>query len=308
MKIQSGATVTPATRAWAADEAPPLWGSPAMDEIVAGDIRFDGTDQPKPSTQTTERWLQTYCQSGGGGRDTDCATAATAWERTKVSGADAYVSADGILAAPDTIVPGGKLYEAVVMTPTRAWVFTMDGNLDRAVFDAFLKTIELKPVNAVDTPPLTATFTSPSYGYSLKTLPEWTTQPAAKPWTGVDNQNESMDGVTITGTDTSFTGASQALGNQTYDDFLAAFHANTKAGVPQGCDGGEPSTWPELSIGDKVGRLEMLCNAAEALVEVGGRVYVFDWGNDTFNTEQHFSLASWKELLKGVTFTPETAK
>jgi hypothetical protein len=306
MKVQPGAVVTPATKAWAPGSSPPRWGDTALDQIVVGDIRFVGTDQPKPSTQTTDEWLQAYCQAGGGAGESDCANVPAAWEKIKVAGADAYISTDGIPAAPDTISPGGKLYEAIVMTPTRAWVFKMDGALDRSVFDAFLKTVELRSVNAVDTPPLTSTFTSPTYGYSVKTLPEWTTEAAPERWTGTGN-GSGLDGVSMAGTDTALTGASQPLGSRSFDDFVAAFHQTIQADVPSGCDGGDPSKWPELPVGDRVGHLEMLCNAAEVLVEDGGRVYLFEWGNATFDTERHFPFAAWKELLKSITLTPETA-
>ena len=117
-----------------------------------------------------------------------------------------------------------------------------------------------------------------------------------------------MDAITFTGTDTSFTAASQPLGGQSYDQFLAAFHANTLKGVPAGCDGGEPSAWPAVQVGDQTGGLEMLCNAAEVLVHVGDRVYVFDWGNDTFDGMSHLNLASWKQLLKSIVFDPASAK
>ncbi len=52
----------------------------------------------------------------------------------------------------------------------------------------------------------------------------------------------------------------------------------------------------------------MLCNMALAFVEAGGRVYSFGWGNDTFTTDTHLGLASWKDLLKSVTFAPGAAK
>ena len=192
--------------------------------------------------------------------------------------------------------------------PTRAYVFTMDGNLDRAVFDAFLATIQLRPAEAIDTPPLTETFTSPRFGYSVKTLPEWTTAAAEKAWTGVTNDSAMMDGVDFTGTDSHLGLTSQPLGDRTFDEFVAAFHADQKAHVPVGCDGGDPSTWPEVQVGDHVGRLEQLCNAAEVLVEVGGRVYLFEYGNGTFESARHFPFVAWRDLLKSITFTPETAK
>lgn len=304
MQIPSSARVTQATSSWAPGASAPLWGSTALDEVIVGDVRFVATQQPLVD-QTPETWLRAYCTANGG---SDCGSVPGSWEEIKIANQTAYVDTDGIDAAAGTIAPNGKLYEALLATPDRAWVFTMDGALDRSHFDAYLRTIVLMPDQAVDTPALTSTFTSPTYGYSVGTLPAWTTTNATEAWTGYDNQDPVMDLVTITGTDSRFAGASQALGGQSYDDFLAAFHANTKSGVPGGCDGGEPSTWPELPVGDQVGRLEVLCNAAEALVHVGDRVYVFDWGNDTFDTSQHFPLAAWKELLRSVAFAPENAK
>jgi hypothetical protein len=305
IKIPAGASVTPATQSWAASTEAPVWGSPQADQIVSDDIRLIATQQKLPAGRTPEQWMASYCALE---RHTDCANAPASWEKIKVAGVTAYVDQDGIPAAEGTIAPGGRLYEALLTTPSRTWVFTMDGNLDRAVFDAFLKTIVLQPSIAVDTPPLTSTFTSPTNGFSISTVRDWTTDVASRPWTGVDNQSDMMDAITITGTDTSVLAASQPLGRQTFSDFLAAFHANTKANVPEGCDGGEPSAWPTVPVGDQQGHLEMLCNAAEVLADVGGRVYVFDWGNDTFTTDQHLPLQAWKEVLKTVRFTPETAR
>jgi hypothetical protein len=52
----------------------------------------------------------------------------------------------------------------------------------------------------------------------------------------------------------------------------------------------------------------MLCNAADAFVEAGGRVYILEWGNATFDASQHLSIEAWKELLTSVVLDPASAK
>ena len=51
----------------------------------------------------------------------------------------------------------------------------------------------------------------------------------------------------------------------------------------------------------------MYCNAAQAVVDVDGRVYVFGWGNATFETDRHLTIESWMELLRHVTVDPASA-
>ena len=117
-----------------------------------------------------------------------------------------------------------------------------------------------------------------------------------------------MDGIDITGTDTSFSAASQALGDQSYDEFLEAFHAEYAQGRAEWVRRRRAVDVAAVQVGDQTGGLEQLCNAAEVLVHVGDRVYVFDWGNSTFDGTSHMNLASWKELLKTVHFDPASAK
>ena len=303
VKYPAGWRATPADRAWPAGTRP-QWGDPTLDEIKSSTIRFNGTQQIYAQGQTPQQWLLAYCQANG---QADCPSVVASWRPFKVAGQDAYLDADGVKAAANSVSADGLLYEAVVTLSNRAYVLTMDGRIDRSVFDAFLNTITLVPGNAVDTPPLTETYSSPTYGYTVGKLPTWPTRDATTTWTGADDETPSMDNIDITGTDTSFSGASQQLGSQTYDAFLAAFHASTQKNVPPECDGGDPATWRSIQVGDQTGSLEMLCNAAEALVHVGDRVYVFDWGNSTFDTNQHFSFVAWEAMLRTVRFQPWTA-
>jgi hypothetical protein len=295
-------TATPSTAAWMPGTTT-LWGDPALDDLRSDDIRFSGTSQLFGS-QSGDEWLVSYCEE----QALDCADPKGSWESTKVDGHPAYVDWDGVPALPGTVAPGGMLFEVVVPYGDRGYVFTMDGALDRATFDAFLATITLSPGDAIDLPPLTGTFTSPTYGYSAGVADGWSTHPASQRWRGYDNEPPNMDGIDIGGTDTGLGAASQRLVGQTYDAFLAAFHESGIRGAAPGCDGGDPAAWPAIQIGDQTGGLEMMCNAAEALVHVGDRVYVFDWGNSTFETGSHLPLRSWEEWLKSVAFDPESAK
>jgi len=303
VKYPSHWTVTPSTHAWLPGTRT-LWGDPALDSIATGHIRFVGTSQ-RLGGQTTTVWLKAYCQQDPAA---DCTDPTKTWEPIKVNGYEGYVDANGLPAASNSVYPGGTFYDAVVPLADHVYVFTLDGDVDRAMFDEFLSTITFRAADAIDLPPLTGTFTSPTYGYSVGVADDWTTKPATNAWVGVDNGPPAVDEIAITGTDTGFSGASQALGTQTYDEFLAAFHANTVHGVPSGCDGGAPAEWPPIQIGDRTGGLEMLCNAAEALVHVGDRVYVFDWGNSTFDGSTHLTVTSWRQLLKSVRFDPTSAK
>lgn len=305
VKYPSAWSVEPATKAWL-NGGVANWGDPAVDELRGSDIRLSATQQKFLAGQTEDQWMRAYCELNDAA---DCPNVPASWPRTKVSGADAYLTLDDVPAAGGTIKPGGRVFEVVVPTRQRAYVFTLDGAVDRAVLDSILASVELAPVDAIDLPELSDTFTSPTYGYSIPVAPDWTTTPATTPWKGIDNSPPVVDQIEIAGTDTGLTGASQALPKgTTYEDWLVTFHEPALHNNPAGCDGGDPSTWPPIQIGDRVGGLEMFCNAAEAVVNVDGRVYVFDWGNSTFDGDRHLSFASWKHLLQSVRFDPASAK
>ena len=163
-----------------------------------------------------------------------------------------------------------------------------------------------RPSEAVDLLPLDRTFNSPLNGYSIGTLPSWTVTPATKGWTSTIPDSAFMDGFDVTSA-VSVGAMSQPLGSRTFDEFLDAFYRvqhTTLAGG--GCDdGGAPSTWPTVPIGDQIGRLEVVCSLAsdEALVAVGGRVYLFELGRQ----DPSFPLSAFKQMLRTVTFDPATA-
>jgi hypothetical protein len=288
-----------AIESWVAGEQN-IWNSGINDELsLAGaGMRFSGASIALGPGQTADDWLTAYAAAA------DRAT----WAPITIDGRAGFLTADGVAAAGGTIAPGGRMFDAVVIDGDRAYDFNMDGNVDRATFDAFIATIKLDPSAVMLLPSLEKPFSSTWYGYTILRSGDWTVKPATTHWTGVDNSPPAVDEITVTGTDTTIPAASQRLPKDaTYAAWLDAFHRNTVANVPSGCDGGEPSAWPTVQIGDQQGKLEMLCNAAEALVEVGGRVYVFDWSNSTFDGAQHLGLASWKRVLETVVFEPSKA-
>ena len=315
----AGWTVRPATQSWQPGTAI-LWGDATLDAIQTSDARFVAAGQKLVAGQTAAQWLKAYCL--GAAKDTgQCDSVPQSWEPITIAAlqyapgtldpktdAGAYIDLNGVPAAPGTITPGGKVFDAVVVNNGTGWAFTLDGDVDRQMFDAFLDKVNLLPATLISMPDLTGRFTSPTNGFSIGTASDWAPTTATQRWHGLGNPSDVMDGIDITGTDSSFGGASQPLGKQTFDQYLAAYHTDSIPHVPGGCDGGDPSTWPEVQIGDKIGRLQELCNAADAFVEAGGRVYIFEWGSATFDPAQHFSLEAWKELLKSVVLDPASAK
>lgn len=292
-----GWTVTPAATSWTTVGSN-LWGSGINDELKTTDVRFSGASMALATGQTADQWISAYAQGAN----------VASWPRITIGGQSGYLTADGSPAATNAIAPNSVFFDAVIVVGGRAYNFDADGHLDRAYFQALMDGITFYPLSAIERSALEKTFVSPWYGYSVARKAEWTVTPATAHWTGVDNARPKVDEIAITGTDSIVSIASQPLPKgTTLDAWLVPFHANTTANVPQGCDGGDPSTWPTTQIGDQTGRYYLLCNAAEAVVSVGGRVYVFSLGNDTFTAPSHFQVASWLELLKNVTFDPTKA-
>jgi hypothetical protein len=85
--------------------------------------------------------------------------------------------------------------EATVVVGERLYLFTLshDRSDARAVFDAFVATIDLRPETAVDIPGLTTTFVSPTYGYSFGYIDREGLAPATELWDPVNQQLDHID-------------------------------------------------------------------------------------------------------------------
>jgi hypothetical protein len=74
----------------------------------------------------------------------------TAWQPIASGDQTGYVDVDGVPAQGGTIVPGGLLFDAVVVVDGRGYNFALDGNVDHDYFVAMLTTVIFDAASAVD--------------------------------------------------------------------------------------------------------------------------------------------------------------
>lgn len=146
VRYPAGWTVKPASAPWPAGVSL-TWGDPTLDELAGPSVRLTAASQPLASGQTEDAWLRAY--GAGAGAPVDLST----WGRIAIGDRQGYVDADGVPALGGTIVPGGRLYDAVVVVDARAYNFTMDGELGHDFFAAVLATVSFHPAAATDAPP-----------------------------------------------------------------------------------------------------------------------------------------------------------
>ena len=154
---------------------------------------------------------------------------------------------------------------------------------------------------AVDTPGLTTTFVSPTYGYSFGYLDRGGLAPATELWDPGDEQldniqfDDRFDAVE-TGLSAYFVGASTEIPDgvsidEWYDEYVS----------PSGC-GVPRSQQPEITIDGQLGRIAECPNQIEATVVAGGRLYLFMLGHERSDARAFFD--AW---IATIDLTPETA-
>lgn len=195
--------------------------------------------------------------------------------------------------------------EATVVTDGKLYVFALEHDRDdaRAVFDAFVATIDLTPETAVHFPALTSTFISSTNGFTFKYLDRGGLAPATELWDPVvdppvDNSGAHdgpFDGVE-TGYAAYFKAASTALPEGVaidawYDEHVSA----SGCGLPR-------SQQPEVIIDGQPGRIAECPDLIEATVVAGGRLYLFLLGDNRSDARAFFD--TW---LATIELTPETA-
>jgi hypothetical protein len=190
-----------------------------------------------------------------------------------------------------TVVAGGQLY---------LFSLSHDRSDARAVFDAFVATIELTPQNTVDFPPLTETFVSPTYGYSFGYNRGIT--PATERWDPDEQPVEDIDfdprfDAVETGYAAYFEGASTPIPDGVpIDEWVDEYVTPVAAG---GC-GVPRSQQAEITIDGQPGRIAE-CAHTEATVVAGGRLYLFTLHRTGY------AKAMFDAWIATIDLTPETA-
>ena len=202
--------------------------------------------------------------------------------------------------------------EATVVLYRRLYLFTLEGGSDaRAEFDAFADSIRLTPETAVDYPGLTATFVSPTYGYSFGYFRGLA--PATERWDPVpgqfeDNQvDDRFDGVE-TGLGAYLGAASTPIpAGVSVDDWVDTIDLKLTSASALSDSAWERCSVPrrqqeEVTIDGRPGRVLECPPQTMATVVAGGRLYLFVLLR--YEPDARAFFDSW---LATIDLTPETA-
>lgn len=246
------------------------------------------------AVQSDAQWLEAYCEQGTGDA-ASCPSAIAGWPAIAIGTRSGHLSKDDSGSV-------GSTMEAVTIVGGRGYVVSIVGVADRALFQAFLDTMQFDPASAVDLPLLNDSFTSPTYRFSIGVARDWETKVATTTWVGFDDAWPNVDRLEVTGTDSVIDMGSQPLGDgESFDQWLEAYHADATENTPQGCDGGPVSTWKTIQVGSALGRYTVGCNWTTAVVSHGGRAYTFSQRDATTEPTRHLRLSDFMLLLESVT-------
>lgn len=202
--------------------------------------------------------------------------------------------------------------EATVVAGERLYLFILEHDRSdaRAVFDAFVTTIDLTPETAVDLPGLTTTFVSPTNGYSFKHPHRVGLEPAKKLWDPV-NQPSPIDDlgdahyldefdVVETGLGYVFISASTQIPDEVSVD--QRVDAAVIKYLPAGCYVPRRQQAP-ITIDGQSGRISANCpEDIVATVVVDGRLYLFMMAHGGGDATAFFD--AWVDTID---LTPQTA-
>ena len=144
-----GWSVRPATESWPPDIFLPL-GNPAFDQLHRpGEAELNVASQPLAAGQTEADWLASFFHPYQGAAP--CGTAPADSPRLAIDGRSGYLVNTGCpMPADRTFSVPDLQYRAIVIADGRVYDIRLDGNIDRAYFDAIVATIRLDPSSALD--------------------------------------------------------------------------------------------------------------------------------------------------------------
>ena len=256
IKHPEEAAVTPGTQIWG------LADDDDFDVVETGLAAvFKGASTESPSGDSIDRLVNDMVEDSPGG----CAAPRSQPAEITIDGQSGRISEcqDEIVAS---VIAGGRRY---------LFALSHDRPDARAVFDAFIATIDLTPKTAVDFPNLTSTFVSPTYGFSfgyVRGKPE----PATELW---DPGNQQIDtdfddrfDVVETGLAAYLEGASTPIQDGvSIDEQVNEYVTPISVG---GC--GVPRSQQALiTIDGQSGRIVECHDGIQATVGAGGRLYLF---------------------------------
>jgi hypothetical protein len=275
-------TVSPATQLWGVSER----ADAGFDVVEAGSAAvFKGTSTKIPAGVSIDEWYDDYVSRSG------CGVQRSQQPEITIDGQLGRI-AECPNQVEATVVAGGRVY---------LFVLTHERSDARAFFDSFVATIDLRPETAVDIPPLTTTFVSPTYGYSFGYLDRGGLEPAVEPWDPRDGQLDNIQlsnrfDAVQTGLSAYFVGASTEIPDGvSIDEWYDEHVSRSGCGVPR-------SQQSEIVIDGQLGRFAVCPNQIEATVVAGGRLYLFMLGHERSDAAAFF--AAW---IATIELTPETA-
>ena len=146
----AGWSIRPATTSWPLDIFLPL-EHPAFDKLQRrGEAELNVASQPLAVGQTEAEWLDAFFHPFEGAAP--CGTLPAKSPRLAIDGRTGYIVNDACPMPADREFSVPDLqYRAIVIADGRVYDIRLDGNIDRAYFDAIVATIRLDPSSALDT-------------------------------------------------------------------------------------------------------------------------------------------------------------
>ena len=145
----AGWSVVPATAGWRPNTILPI-GNPALDRLErSGVARLDVASQPLGVGQTEDDWLAAFFHPFP--RANPCPSDPSRWPRLQLNGASAHLTLIDCPTSQDAQIAAHDLsFEALAFNGGRVYQVRLNGDVNRADFEALLKTIRFDPVHAVD--------------------------------------------------------------------------------------------------------------------------------------------------------------
>ena len=289
----SGWTATQATRDWSLEADRIDWQTKAADRFISTDAAYQiggiSFSAPVPAGMSNEDWLAAYTAPQSDGAPTTGCTPIDQFEAVTVDGQPGLLNPDACDASQAFVFIGDRVYVFSAWRPGQV-----------SLLKGFLSTVRFQPDTTGWLP-----FSSDRYGYAVAHPSGWTATQATRDWSleadRIDWQTKAADRFISTDAAyqigvTSFSAPVPA--GMSNEDWLAAYTAPQSDGAPTtGCT--PIDQFEAITVDGQPGLLNPdACDASQAFVFIGDRVYVFSaW--------RPGQVSLLKGFLSTVRFQPE---